>query len=103
MHMQDDSNVFVDVDDTLIRSFGSKVIPNTRVIDKVVSLQKRGFKIYVWSSGGAEYSQKMATQVGIGAIVSGYFAKPKYIIDDQDVEKWINTKVIHPLQIDNID
>lgn len=46
--------VYVDVDDTLIRSFGSKQIPITSAVDSVRALcSEPGVSAYCWSSGGA--------------------------------------------------
>ena len=46
---------YVDVDDTLIRSFGSKRIPMTEMVHHVRDLAREGVALYAWSSGGAEY------------------------------------------------
>ena len=100
--MENNKTVFVDVDDTLIRSVGSKIIPNTRVIEKVRMLHQKGMTIIVWSTAGSEYAKRISENIGISEIISFYFTKPQYIIDDQEIDKWLNTKVIHPLQIEEI-
>jgi len=48
--------VYVDVDDTLMRSVGSKRIPMPRVVERVRKLRDDGALLYLWSSGGAEYA-----------------------------------------------
>jgi len=101
--MFEEKSVFVDVDDTLVRSVGSKIIPLPKVIDKVRLLAARGYRIFVWSSGGATYSERISKDLGIAGIVSGYFCKPAFVIDDQPVENWPATRMIHPLNIDEID
>lgn len=50
--------IFVDVDDTLVRTFGHKRIPMPAVIDTVRRLAATGqAELYCWSSGGAEYAR----------------------------------------------
>jgi hypothetical protein len=48
------------VDDTLVRSSGSKRIPLPGVVEHVRLLFQAGAKLYLWSSGGAEYSRETA-------------------------------------------
>jgi hypothetical protein len=52
--------VFVDVDDTLVRSIGTKRIPITRVVDRVRRLHQEGASLNLWSSGGAAYAKESA-------------------------------------------
>lgn len=47
--------IFIDVDDTLIRSVGAKRIPMPAVVFRVGGLKEAGAILYLWSSGGAEY------------------------------------------------
>ncbi|HEX2531156.1 MAG TPA: hypothetical protein VHK70_06750 [Burkholderiaceae bacterium] len=46
--------VFVDVDDTLVRSVGTKRIPIPAAIAVVKELHRNGVQLFLWSSGGAE-------------------------------------------------
>ena len=46
--------VYVDVDDTLVRSVGTKRVPISSAVDHVRSLHREGAKLYCWSTGGAE-------------------------------------------------
>lgn len=48
--------VFIDVDDTLVRSVGSKRIPNPPLIKTVRALHAEGAVLYLWSTG-VEYAK----------------------------------------------
>lgn len=89
---------FVDVDDTLIRSAGSKRIPMSRTIERVRELHDRGVELYCWSSGGAAYSFQAATEAGIADCFAGYLSKPHVIIDDQPPAEWRGVTCLHPNQ-----
>ena len=52
------SVIFIDVDDTLVRSVGSTRIPMPEVIRQVRSLHENGHMLYLWSSGGADYARR---------------------------------------------
>jgi predicted HAD superfamily phosphohydrolase YqeG len=80
--------VYVDVDDTLIRSVGSKRIPMPRVVDKVKQLHQGGAALYLWSSGGADYARESAEELGIAELFKAFLPKPTLIIDDQPVSDW---------------
>ena len=47
--------IFVDVDDTLVRSVGQTRIPMAAVIAHIRHLHYAGHLLYLWSSGGADY------------------------------------------------
>jgi rhodanese-related sulfurtransferase len=79
---------YVDVDDTLIRSSGAKRIPMSSVVDHVRELHRRGVILYCWSSGGAEYAQTSARELGLDACFSGFLPKPNVLIDDQAPAAW---------------
>ena len=55
--------IFIDVDDTLVRSVGSKRIPCTSVIQKVRNLHAQGVVLYLWSMGGAKYAKRLAAEI----------------------------------------
>lgn len=80
--------IFVDVDDTLIRSVGTKRIPMPSVVARVRELHNAGAKLYLWSSGGSEYAQESAAELGIVDCFSAFLAKPDVYIDDQSVDEW---------------
>ena len=80
--------VFVDVDDTLVRSAGTKRIPMPSVIARVREMHREGVVLYLWSSGGADYARASADEFGITECFAGFLPKPDAYIDDQAVEDW---------------
>jgi predicted HAD superfamily phosphohydrolase YqeG len=80
--------VYVDVDDTLVRSVSTKRIPMPRVVDRVRSLHRDGATLYLWSSGGADYARDTAHELGIAHLFTAFLPKPTIIIDDQPVSDW---------------
>lgn len=91
--------VFVDVDDTLVRSIGTKRIPMPRVIEKVRDLHADGATLYLWSSGGAEYAKVSAEELGIADCFAGFLPKPTLIIDDQAVSDWRYCTHVLPISL----
>ena len=89
-------NIFVDVDDTLVRSAGSKRIPIPSVIQHVRDLHAQGAVLYCWSAGGTEYAQRSAEEMGIAECFSAFLPKPNVFIDDQDVINWPRNILVHP-------
>jgi FMN phosphatase YigB (HAD superfamily) len=57
--------VFVDVDDTLVRSAGSKRMPITAVVERVRGLKEAGATLYCWCTGDADYARDAAGEVGL--------------------------------------
>ena len=80
--------VFVDVDDTLVRSAGTKRIPMPPVVARVRELHAQGVALYLWSSGGAEYARASAAELGIEECFLAFLPKPDAYIDDQPVQEW---------------
>jgi predicted HAD superfamily phosphohydrolase YqeG len=80
--------VFVDVDDTLVRSVGSKRIPMSAVVSRVKELHAEGTMLYLWSSGGAEYAHASAVELGVEHRFSAFLPKPDSYIDDQCLGDW---------------
>jgi hypothetical protein len=93
--------VYVDVDETLVRSAGTKRIPMTIVIRAVRRMKEEGALLYLWSSGGAEYARASAAELGIDDCSVGYLPKPNVIIDDQPVAQWRGTTHVYPLQTES--
>lgn len=89
--------VFVDVDDTLVRSAGTKRIPAPAVIARVRSLKDEGAEVFLWSSGGADYCRASAAELGLTDCIDGYLPKPTVYIDDQPVEEWRDCRHVYPL------
>ncbi len=57
--------IFVDVDDTFVRSMGTKRIPMPNVLRHIRELKKQGATLYCWSSGGGEYAKASAQEFGV--------------------------------------
>jgi hydroxymethylpyrimidine pyrophosphatase-like HAD family hydrolase len=90
--------VFVDVDDTLIRSVGAKRIPMPAVVEQVRELKKQGAMLYLWSSGGAAYAESSAKELGLTDCFIGFLPKPHTYIDDQPVNEWRFCRHLYPSQ-----
>jgi hypothetical protein len=89
-------HVFVDVDDTLVRSAGSKRIPIPSVVEHVRELHAQGALLFCWSAGGAEYARQSAQEFGIVQCFTAFLPKPNIMIDDQNPAEWPRTISIHP-------
>ena len=96
--------VYVDVDDTLVRSFGSKQFPNTLLVERVrLLLRDPSVTAYCWSSGGAEYAEKVARDLDLHLLFAGFLPKPNLMIDDQPPEAWRDLLVLHPNEATHTD
>lgn len=93
---------FVDVDDTLVRSFGSKRIPMTVQVERVRELHARGVELYCWSTGGAAYALRSAEELGIEQCFAGYLPKPQVMIDDQAPGEWRSLTCLHPNEVSSM-
>lgn len=88
--------VYVDVDDTLVRSFGTKRIPIPTVIQHVQALHEQGAVLYCWSSGGAEYARMSAEELGVTDCFVAFLPKPQVMLDDQPINEWRRFLHMHP-------
>lgn len=88
--------VYVDIDDTLVRSFGSKRIPMPAVIQHVRALKEQGAQLFAWSSGGADYARQSAEELGIAECFTAFLPKPDVLLDDQQVSEWRRLVQMHP-------
>ena len=57
--------VYFDVDDTLVRSVGTKRLPIPAALERVRALHTSGVTLYLWSTGGAAYARASAEELGI--------------------------------------
>ena len=87
--------VYVDVDDTLLRSAGSKRIPMTSTVERVRELHALGAELYLWSRGGAAYARDVARELGIEPCFRAFLPKPELLIDDEPVTSW-RAVAVHP-------
>lgn len=88
--------IYVDVDDTFVRTYSAKRIPIPAVIAHIRELHQSGAHLYCWSSGGAEYAQASAQEFGLGKCFLAFLPKPQVLLDDQDVSEWRGLLQIHP-------
>jgi predicted HAD superfamily phosphohydrolase YqeG len=89
--------IYVDVDDTLVRSFGSKRIPMPATVALVKALKDRGAVLYLWSRGGAAYARETAEELKIADCFEAFLPKPQLLLDDASVEHWSAVE-LHPVQ-----
>lgn len=88
--------LFVDIDDTLVRSFGSKRIAMSAVVAHVRALFDQGAVLYAWSSGGADYARASTEELGVADCFVGFLPKPQVFVDDVRVEAWRGAVQLHP-------
>jgi hypothetical protein len=88
--------IYVDVDDTLIRTFGTKQIPISRAIEYVKLKHGEGCALYLWSRGGAEYAQSVASNLGIAELFLAFLPKPDVVFDDRTEQFLEHCAFIHP-------
>ncbi|WP_224243090.1 hypothetical protein [Hyalangium gracile] len=93
--------VYVDIDDTLVRSFGSKRVPMSTMVALVRSLKEHGALLYCWSSGGAAYARSAAGELGLGDCFEAFLPKPQLMLDDVQLEKW-NVVQLHPAECSSL-
>lgn len=89
--------VFVDVDDTLVRSVGATRMPIPRAVRYVRRLRAAGATLYCWSSGGAAYARQSAEECGLADCFVGFLPKPDLFLDDQPPAEWRRAAWLHPL------
>ncbi|MGR8935770.1 MAG: DUF705 domain-containing protein [Gammaproteobacteria bacterium] len=94
--------IYIDVDDTLIRSVGTKRIPIPNVIAKIRALHAEGASLYLWSSGGAEYARTTAIELNLEHCFAGFLPKPDIYLDDQPVNAWRFCRHVLPMNADDI-
>jgi hypothetical protein len=92
--------IFIDVDDTFVRSFGTKRIPIPSVIKEIQELKEKGAILHCWSSGGREYAHASAIEFGLEHCFVDYLPKPDLLIDDQPMQEWRRLRHIYPNQVD---
>ena len=95
--------VYVDVDDTLVRTVGAKRIPMPGTVRHLRALHTEGHELFLWSSGGAEYAKASAEELGVADLFRAFLPKPQLVIDDQDFAQWRDLRVHHPGEIMALD
>lgn len=75
--------IYVDVDDTLIRSVGTKRIPIPATVALVKALSERGAALFLWSRGGATYAREVAEELKVADCFEAFLPKPQLLLDDR--------------------
>ncbi|ANE43121.1 DUF705 domain-containing protein [Deinococcus puniceus] len=88
--------IYIDVDETLLRNYGTARIPMPAVIRHVRQLFEEGAELYCWSSGGADYARRSAAEVGLEDCFRAFLPKPQVMLDDQPVADWRRLVYVHP-------
>jgi hypothetical protein len=88
--------IYVDVDDTLVRSSGGVRIRVPEVIKHVRRLFEAGATLYCWSAGGGDYAKQTAHELGIVDCFVAFLPKPNILIDDQTQMNWPRCITVHP-------
>ena len=88
--------IYVDVDDTFVRSYGTKRMPMPAVIKHIRALHGLGAALYCWSSGGADYARESAEEFGLTDCFTAFLPKPNVLLDDQNVADWRRLRQVHP-------
>ncbi len=73
------ANIFVDVDLTLVDANKNLLAGVTEALTK---LKDKGCHLFLWSTNGADYAQKVARLHKVADLFEGFAAKPDIIIDD---------------------
>lgn len=94
--------VYIDVDETFVRSYGRKQIPVPNVICHIKKLSAQGAVMYCWSSDGAEYAKNSAIEFGMEHCFTGFLPKPELAIDDMQFNQWRNLFQVHPNECNSI-
>lgn len=93
--------IFVDVDDTLVRTVGSKRIPMPATVKLVRALRDHGASLYLWSRGGAAYAREVAEDLRIAECFTAFLPKPELLLDDAGVADW-GAVALHPAECSGI-
>ncbi len=88
--------VYVDVDNTLIRTIGEQQHPISEVVNHLRQLNADGVQLFCWSAGGADYAKKCAQVAGVEDLFAAFLPKPRVMIDDQFVTDWPFCVTVHP-------
>jgi len=90
---------YVDVDDTLIRTVGTKAIPIPQTLRWLKSLDMTSHQLFLWSRGGSDYAKGIAVSLGIESLFTAFLPKPDVMVDDQGLSDWTHMRQIHPNQL----
>lgn len=89
--------LFIDVDDTLVRTVGPKRLPMMSMLDLVRALHAHGAQLFLWSRGGAAYALATARELGVEQCFVAFLPKPHALLDDTPTHAW-RLPELHPAQ-----
>ncbi len=75
--------IFIDVDDTLIRTVGTTQIPMPASVDYVRRMHAAGNTLYCWSRGGRDHARNVTKSLGIADCFVDFLPKPDICLDDR--------------------
>ena len=75
--------IYIDVDDTLIRSAGKTQIPMPASVEYVRRMHAAGHALYCWSRGGREHAYNVSTSLDIAECFEEFLPKPDVCLDDR--------------------
>ena len=82
--------IYFDVDDTLVRFRAPSAFPFPPRSQASVLSSCLVARLFLWSTGGAEYARSTAVELGLAECFEGFLPKPNAIVDDQAVSEWRN-------------
>lgn len=90
--------IYVDVDNTLVKTYGTKRTAESEMVKHVMDLKRDGVVLFCWSSVGPDYARKVAAELHIEHCFSGFLPKPHIEIDDQAITDWPYFRHFYPWQ-----
>ena len=93
--------IYIDVDDTLIRSVGKTRIPMPPSVNYVRRMHAAGHSLYCWSRGGGEYARDVANFLEISDCFVAFLPKPDVALDDRGNKLLDYCEVILPSNASN--
>lgn len=106
--MPDGPTAYFDVDDTLViwgkdhlpeakpflnAGMIEMLLPNQKIICRLLDLHDQGYTIVVWSQGGADWAAEVVRKLELEAFVSLCIDKPHKYIDDLSCTKFMDVLI----------
>lgn len=91
--------IYVDIDDTLVRHVGAKMIPIPKTVAWVRTQADKGAQLYAWSQGGGDYAARCVQTLGLDDCFVACLPKPSYAVDDRLPTQWPGCQWIHPMNL----
>lgn len=88
--VNNDLNLFVDIDNTLATWKGDNWEGHAGVIKLIKKFHRRGLMVIAWSAGGAQWAASVVKELKLEEYVSYCMAKPRWFCDDLHSSKMFN-------------